>query len=158
MVRLTARFSSNRMMREYVEQVYLPAHAAFGRRGVDGGKLGQQLHDWEKKVAENWQGLRFGEVRVHRTGQTWQFEAQVYFGQLDPSFARVVLYADPLKDGQPTRIIMDRKGDLSGAFNGFLFRAEAPATRPAEHYTARIVPFHPEALIPIEDGHILWRR
>lgn len=158
MARLTAQFSSNRMMREYVEQAYLPAHEAYLRRTVAGGKLAQQLCEWQERVSENWHSLRFGEVRVIQSGETWHVEAPVYFGELDPSFVRVELYADPCGDDSPTRIVMDRVGAIPGSVNGYLFKAKAPATRPAEHYTARIAPFHPEALIPIEDGHILWKR
>jgi glucan phosphorylase len=30
--------------------------------------------------------------------------------------------------------------------------------RPVQDYTPRIVPFHPEAIISIEESHSLWQR
>jgi starch phosphorylase len=39
MTRLTTQFSSDRMVREYVEQAYLPAADAYRRRAADGGRL-----------------------------------------------------------------------------------------------------------------------
>ncbi|MES4785971.1 MAG: DUF3417 domain-containing protein, partial [Nitrospiraceae bacterium] len=43
MAHLTARFSSNRMLREYVETIYLPAAEKVRRRLADGGRLAGEL-------------------------------------------------------------------------------------------------------------------
>jgi starch phosphorylase len=52
---------------------------------------------------------------------------------------------------------MDMK-PLPGAANSFQYCARVYAKRPAEDYTPRIVPYHPEAFIPKEMAHILWLR
>jgi starch phosphorylase len=158
MARLTPRFSSNRMLHEYLETVYRPAAAAYRRRAADGAKLSSEVEAWHEQVAENWQSLRFGEVRVARADERWRFEVQVYCDDLDPGHVRVELYADPLGDEQPTCIAMSRSGPIRGAFNAHVYVAEMPATRPAFHYTPRLVPFHPEARIPLEESDILWKR
>jgi len=53
---------------------------------------------------------------------------------------------------------MKRVRQLVGAANGYAYSARVAATRPATDYTARIVPFHPAAEVPLEDAHILWQR
>ena len=91
---------------------------------------------------------------------------EAYLGELLPEDVRVELYADPLPEeetgvgegGRPERIVMERLGALAGAVNGFIFGAKAAASRAAEDYTPRIVPYHPEAFVPMEEGHILWMR
>jgi starch phosphorylase len=45
--------------------------------------------------------------------------------------------------------------DKPGAFN---YSAQVSATRPASDYTARIVPYHPNALVPLEAEQIVWQR
>ena len=42
MARLTPRFSANRTVREYTEQHYLPAAAAYRTRAADKGAVGRQ--------------------------------------------------------------------------------------------------------------------
>jgi len=49
-------------------------------------------------------------------------------------------------------------GPLEGTANGYIFEAVVTTNRPADDYTPRIVPYHPEAFIPIEEKHILWMR
>ena len=94
----------------------------------------------------------------------WSFSVEAYLGELQPEDVRVELYADPLpeeeigagEEGRPERIEMERLGPLAGAVNGFVFGAKVAAARAAEDYTPRIVPYHPEAFVPMEEGHILW--
>jgi len=42
--------------------------------------------------------------------------------------------------------------------NGSMYRATIDTTRPPEHFTARVVPYHSEATIPIENPLIAWQR
>jgi starch phosphorylase len=39
---------------------------------------------------------------------------------------------------------------LSGAASGYLYVGQVPADRPARDYTPRVVPAHPDAVIPAE--------
>lgn len=159
MSRLTPQYSCNRMLRDYVEQAYLPAVAAYRRRTANQGQLAAALRDWQAALALHWRTIHFGEVRVSAGDGVWQFDVQVYFAELNPDAVRVELYADPLQpEGLPTRITLVRDGVIPGALNSYRYSAAAPADRPAEHYTPRIVPFHSELQIPLEERHVRWRR
>src|SRR6266850_2041651 len=46
MAELTPRFSADRTVREYTEQQYLPAAAAYQARAADNGSMGRQITDW----------------------------------------------------------------------------------------------------------------
>jgi starch phosphorylase len=156
MTRLTAPFSSDRMVREYVEQAYLPAARAYRKRAADGGRLAGEITAWLAKIDEEWQGVKFGRLTVHQADQQWQFELEVMLGGLGPECVRVHLYAEPEAGGAAVCVRMEYVGKLSGIVNGHGFCASVPARRPAEHYTPRIVPYHPDAFIPMEGTRIVW--
>lgn len=158
MSRLTPQFSSNRMVREYVETLYRPAAEALSRRIAGGGRLAVELEEWHGKLREGWRGVRFGDVKVTRIDPRWHFEAQVYFGDVRADHVQVELYANPLDEReQPTRVVMRRHEAIPGAVNGYLFLADCLSTRPAHDFTPRVVPFHPEANVPLEEPLILWQ-
>ena len=158
MSRLTPRFSCHRMMREYAEKAYLPGAEAYRRRAADGAKLASELVGWHRRLDESWKDLRFGNLKVEKIDDLWRFEVQVYFGRLDPEDVSVELYLDPLNDDAPTRSEMIRREAISGSGDGYLYSADVSATRPASDYTPRVVPSHPEAIVPMEESHILWQK
>ena len=61
MARLTPRFSANRAVREYTEQHYLPAAAAYRERAANKGAMGRQMVDWQHAV-----GSEVGLVALRR--------------------------------------------------------------------------------------------
>jgi starch phosphorylase len=158
MARLTPRFSTNRAVREYTEQHYLPAAAAYLARAVDKGASGVRLVDWRHALNEKWTALRFGEVKLETDGGQHVFEVQAYLDDLDPEAVRVELYADGIDGGAPERVEMKRVRQLVGALNGYAYRAGVPATRPATDYTARVIPQRDGVAVPLEDARILWQR
>ncbi len=158
MARLTPQFSTNRAVREYTEQHYLPAASAYHARAANNGKVGAQIVNWQKAWKQNWDALRFGEVKIETDGEQHVVEVQVYLDELDPEAVRVELYADKIGDGSRVRQEMKRVGQLVNATNGYVYRALVADARPVTDYTARIVPYHEGAVIPLEDHHILWQR
>jgi glycogen phosphorylase len=159
MTGLTARFSSNRMLREYTENYYIPSAAAFRERAASKGQLGVELENWHASLTARWPGLRFGNFDVQQSGDGYVAQVQVYLGDADPNAVRVELYAEPPDGGSPAVLVMERGQKLAGAVNGYQYGARVPPTRPASDYTPRIVPNnHPAARVPLEAQHILWQR
>ena len=68
MARLTPRFSTNRTVREYTEQHYLPAASAYRKRAADNGVGGKNIVHWRHTLRDKWASLRFGEVTVETRG------------------------------------------------------------------------------------------
>ena len=158
MARLTPRFSASRTVREYTEQHYLPAAAAYRERSADKGAVGRQVVDWEHRLEQQWSTVRFGEVMVESDVNQHVFEVHVSLGDLDPKAARVELYADGANDGGPIREEMTRAPHPLGAAGDHVYRATAPATRPATDYTARVIPCGSGVAVPLEAAYILWQR
>lgn len=158
MARLTPRFCADRAVREYTEQHYLPAATAYRRRTADKGALGRRISDRCRDFGLKWKTVRFGESRLERQTDRFAFEVQVHLGDLEPDAVQVELYADHANGGAPIRKAMTRGKPLTGATNGYTYTASVPALRPAEDYTARVIPQDADVLVPLEACQILWQR
>lgn len=156
MARLTPTFSTNRAVRQYTDEHYLSAAAAFQHRAEKGGSLGAGLLKWRTELAKHWPSVRFGSATLEEKGGNHVFEVQVFLGDLDPAFVNVELYAECQNGGDPERHLMNRGEPLVGSANAFTHTATLPATRPAADYTPRLIPQHQAALVPLEAAFILW--
>jgi len=158
MAQLTTRFSTNRAVREYTEQHYLPSATAYRQRADGKGETGAKMVDWRHVLDEHWNKLHFGDVKLEDDGEQHIFEVQAYLDELDPDSVRVELFANGVNGAAPERVKMERVRQLVGASNGYAYRAGVPATRPASDYTARLVPCRDGVAVPLESSHILWQR
>jgi starch phosphorylase len=156
MTRLTPQFSTNRMLLQYVREYYLPAAADYAQRCADGAALACSLWQWERQVRHRWHEVHTGALEVGSEADGWTFTLPVYLGDLAVDSVAAQLYAEAA-DGQPaTRVPMQPAGPVPGATNGVLFRARVDTRRPAADFTARLVPFHPQASVPLETNRIRW--
>jgi len=158
MARLTPRFSTNRAVREYAEQHYLPAASAYRDRAADNGAIGRQMVDWQYSLVQKWATLRFGEVKVETESKQHVYEVQVYLNDLDPKAVRVELYADGVMGGAPVQQEMKRIRQLAGTSGGTVYSAAVSAARPPADYTARVIPHCDGVAVPLEASRILWQR
>jgi starch phosphorylase len=157
MARLTPRFSANRAVREYTEHHYIPAAAAYRERSASKGAIGAQVFNWVQALEQKWAILRFGELKVVSEAGKHKFEIAVYFGDFNPDFARVELYAAGVNGGEPIRHEMLR-GQKFAEENGYIFSLEVTAARHSTDYTPRIIPKYAGAAVPLETARILWQR
>jgi starch phosphorylase len=156
MTRLTPAFSTNRAVRQYTEEHYLSAAAAFRQRAANRGSLGSDLVAWQAELAKHWSALRFGSANVQQQGGQYLFQVQVLIDGINPDAVRVELYADGGKDAAPSTQPMNRGERLVGAESAFTYTALVATTRPAADYTPRLVPQHAGASVPLEAPLVLW--
>jgi starch phosphorylase len=158
MAQLTPQFSTNRTVREYTENYYLPAATEYQKRAAQQGKLGQQIVNWRQTLEKNWQTLRFGAIKVETAGEQHEFELEVYLGELTPKEVLVEIYAESGNgdDLLHQSVSHTRKsGDPEGIF---VFKVSVPTSRPVDHYTARLRPSFTGVSTPLEAALILWQR
>jgi starch phosphorylase len=158
MAQLTPRFSAHRAVREYTEQHYFPASAAYRERAANKGAAGRELADWRRALDEKWSALRFGDVKVETRGGQHVFAAQLFFGDLDPRSVRVELYASGVNGGDPVCEEMKCEQPQPDAPGARVYQVAVAATRPASDYTPRAIPQRAGAAIPLESARILWQR
>jgi starch phosphorylase len=158
MARLTPTFSANRAVRQYTEEHYLSASAAFRQRTENRGSVGADLVAWQAELAKHWSSLRFGSATVEEQGARYLFQVQVFLDGVDPDAVKVELYAEALKDETPITIAMSRGEHMAGATNAFTYSATVPKSRSVADYTPRLVPQHAGAFVPLEASFILWHQ
>jgi glycogen phosphorylase len=156
MAELTPQFSTNRMVREYVERLYLPASRLYRSRISDGARRASLLCDWHKELERHWADIHFGELHVDQEGGELVFTVQLHVGELDADNVSVELYADPGDSREPEVHTMERHEALAGDVKGYLYFARLPARRQATDYTPRVVPHFDGAVVPLEARQILW--
>ena len=156
MARLTPTFSANRAVRQYTEEHYLSAAAAFRQRAENQGSVGDDIATWQDELTRHWSALRFGPTTVQQQGERYVFHVQVFLDDIDPDAVRVELYAEPEKNEYPVTLAMNRGELLAGATRGFTYSAVIATNRPAADYTPRLVPQHVGAFVPLEAPFILW--
>ena len=158
MARLTPRFSTNRVVREYTDTYYVPAAARYRARSADKAALGTQLVGWTRDVAQHWPDARFGALRAATQEGRHHFSVDVDLGRLDSEAVRAELYAEAANGREPERHAMARGRRLDGPDHGYEYNVSIPAVRAAGDYTPRLVPYHSAARLPLEAHEILWRR
>jgi starch phosphorylase len=156
MVKLTPRFSSSRMVLEYVRDSYLPAVQGMKRRSADRACRARELAAWERRLRDDWHEIHVGALSSRSTDDGVVFEVPVYLGRVLPEDVAVELYADGLGPEPPIRAAMTASGPLSGAANGFRYAATLRTARPPAHFTPRVVPCSADALVPLELPLIRW--
>jgi starch phosphorylase len=76
---------------------------------------------------------------------------------MDPGAVQVELYAEAPDGSEPVRHAMVRGEPLVGK-SGWRYAVTVRADRPADDFTARVIPYNPEAFVPLEAAQILWYR
>ncbi len=156
MARLTPEYSANRAVREYTEAHYIPAANRYAARAAGGGKLGAEILAWQQQLARDWSGVSFGWFNATSNDGVARFEVAVHLGALDPDAIRVELFAEGTNGDEPVRIAMVRGVQLPDS--GFSYTASARTNRPVSDFTARVIPYHPSASVPLEASQIVWQK
>ena len=160
MARLTPRFSANRVIREYTEDHYLPAATAFRNRAAAKGKAGVSLSEWKQSIQQHWEKIRFESISVDTHDNQHIFSVLVDLSEIAADAVRVELYANGSGSDSPVVEIMVRNEPAevpaANRQGNSLYTASVSSSRPASDYTARIVPYHTEARVPLEVAQILW--
>jgi len=158
MARLAPYFSTNRMLRQYVELLYLPAAADQRRRATDGARRARALAQWQRRIQRHWDGVRFLDLSLHSDEQGHHARVQVCLSELAPEEVAVELYAEGSAGREPLCALMKHASSLEGSVHGHVFETTVPDDRPAASYTPRLRPAHPLARLPQEESRILWYR
>lgn len=158
MASLTPRFSADRAVREYTEQHYFPAAAAYRERAANKGVIAKRVINWLRKVNLNLNLVRFGNMRTENNVDYNLFEIEIFLNDLKPNDVRVELYANGINGGKPMRVEMNHRKSLPEQFGCYIFSTMAPSTRPIADFTVRVMPQRNGIAVPLESTRILWQR
>ena len=152
---LTPQFSANRAVREYTEQHYLPAAANYLQRAKENGAAGARIVNLRQQLSNNWHKIAFGQLQAEAVENGFNFHIQVSLKGIKPNAVLVELYAEGINKAAAERIKMEST-TLDGDKAEYLYHAKVLTTRPANHFTARVIPAYEDVSVPLENQLILW--
>jgi starch phosphorylase len=161
---LCPTFSTDRMVQEYAERFYLPAHNRWQQLNKEEQALAKDLASWKEKMQRLWRQIKIEEVLAEKmedvaAGARIPVRAKINLGELPREEIAVDIYFG----------VLDSRGSIVGGELVPLEAAVIPGTT-AYHFSGelecrfcgrqgfvlRVMPKHP-ALGPIyEPGLILW--
>jgi starch phosphorylase len=160
---LSPELSAGRMVREYVERLYLPAFAADRAISAKSYQPARDLAAWKAKVIAAWPSVHVAHVESGgvdaspQVGEHLQVRAYVQLGALSPDDVSVELVhgrareGDLLDDIQTVTLELD---SLEASGIG-IYAGTVPLDRSGSFgYTVRVVPSHPLLASDVELGLI----
>ncbi len=153
---LTPRFSTNRMLRDYLDNYYLPAARQYQQRMDKQGALAQELRLWQQHLARHWHEIHLGKLTMTERAGNWLAETQVYLGGIAPEQVAIEMIADPVGEVPAECIRLQLAYPLTGAINAYHYQGVIPQHRPVSDWSLRAIACHPHAQVPAENPLICW--
>ena len=160
---LAPYFNTNRMVREYVERMYLPNHRRWQLLNSDRERI-EQLTQWKSYIRSKWPQVRIEQIDAHppsplKVGMEVPLTAAVRLGELGPEEVRVELCMGQLNaqhEIQDATTVPFRHVAQEGE-GLHIFKGEYTCTQSGSHgYTMRVVPHHPDLKDSLELGLVHW--
>ncbi len=158
MADLTMHYGASRMVREYLDKAYLPAAEALHKRVADGAASAKAMAAWSWRLKNAWPNIHIGQPDFVRQADGWEVSVPVYLGEIAPADVRIEIYGEPLSGSAAEVIALSHDGAIVGAVCAYFWRGWIPGARPAQEYTARVVPSHAGVRTPAEIALIHWQR
>jgi starch phosphorylase len=164
---LTPKYSTNRMLQDYVDLLYLPGAERYQQRTANKCQIARQLKAWYQALEKHWHEVHWGQLEVTRRGNKTVFTVPLYLAEVSAEQVQVQLYANPVPAenspvtsgfgaaGDP-QIIMQAIETIAGSINGKVYSVEIETERPPEDFTPRLVPYFPTASVPLEAPLVSW--
>jgi starch phosphorylase len=157
-------FNTNRMVRQYTEEYYLPAHTRQSSLVSNQLQGARALAAWRTKVQEHWAKLKIVEVKAGgkegmKVGESLDVHATVELGVLTPEDVSVELYHGALNSNgeilKPRIITMNALAKPKGTIYEFVGTIKSDSSGRLG-FTVRILPYHRDIDNPRKQGLVLW--
>ena len=176
-------FSMRRMIKDYVNGLYIPARRLGARVDADNYALALELADWKARISQKWDQVSVEAAGPTDSrlavGQAIHVTATAHLGELSPEDVRVELVAGRDEDGvtlDEQVIVMERlaspesqssaratnppaSASSGGAPANGAYRYQArfiPSASGSVIYGVRVVPHHPGLPHPYDMGLARW--
>ncbi len=153
MDQLTATYSANRMVREYVEGFYLPMKQQGEQRTPE---TAAEILSEHQEIIRHWPRLRFSAINASEPEDDSQtFTVEAYLDGVDEQRISVELVAEASDYGPRNVTAMTMKHPLTGSAHSYLYECTVPP-RPNGHYTPRLRVKDDRLNLPLENPAVLW--
>ena len=172
MQNLAPVFNTKRMVSEYAERLYFPAHKRWLNLNKDNTRRGIAFANWKANIQKHWRNLRIEEyfektqkdsvqqkISSLSVGESVSIKAVVHTDALFPNELAVQIYhgvldaTGEIHNGSATP--MDYIEDLGGG--KFIFEGKLTLNQTGLHgYTLRVLPYHEDLQSVFDLGLIKW--
>ncbi len=156
------RFNAQRMLLDYVENLYLPA-SRHGRLLAQGhGEAASELVAWKHRVADAWPGVTLsrsnGRAEQIDSGEPLELHVAVQLQGLKAEDLQLECVMTRLRDdGETESAICCRLQPENGENGTAIYRLAEPIDVPGRYeYQVRAYPYHPMLAHPFETGLMRW--
>jgi starch phosphorylase len=162
--KLAPVFNTNRMVRQYAEEFYIPSLDRGLYMAQNGMQRAMELARSKDGYRHRWGGVKVVGVHTsgnghYKVGDVMQVEALVDLPDIDPKDVRVQLFAGPINaTGEienPQILNMDHARQMGPGRHLFMGRIDC-GTSGRQGFALRVVPGNPDMATPFEPGLITW--
>lgn len=156
------RFNSQRMLRDYVQQFYVPARNQRRRLGADDARLARQLAEWKQRARGAWPGVTM-QLMVQPSahlfhGDQMPFKVQANLNHLGPGDVKLECLLG--REDDSGEFVVEQTFELAAVGeDGYhtVFEAQVdPAIAGLQFYKLRMYPYNDAQSHPFELGCMLW--
>ena len=163
---VTPVFNTQRMVKEYTEQLYVPAAQAHENFSGDGCGAAKHLSQWKAQMRKDWPQVQVSNVDVGNkdqqsisVGESLKISARVHLGGVNPQHVRVEAYHGEVDNGDllnPAATVLSQSSQADGDGN-YVYEGSVPATESGTYgFSVRVIPTHPCLMQPHELRLITW--
>ncbi|MCX7983820.1 MAG: alpha-glucan family phosphorylase [Bacteroidetes bacterium] len=157
-------FNTSRMVRDYTEQLYLPAAHRAHELASNNFERVRKLATWKQKLANEWNNIKIEQMIIDsdanlKVGDFCPVRVFINLGNVSPTDVQVQIYYGPMDaagtiSNPHTVTITNTKkvNDSLYEFSGKITLVKSGRIG----YTVRILPNHQDLINPFHDGLIKW--
>jgi starch phosphorylase len=164
LMQLAPAFNTNRMVGQYADQLYVPAHDRGLRLAENGLQRAALLAKSKDLLRRRWGGIRVLGVHTsgnghYKVGETLQVETLLEMPEFNPKELQIQLYAGSINAGSeienPQVIRMEHAREVAPGRHLFVGKIEC-RTSGRQGFAVRVLPGLEDLATPFEPGLILW--
>ncbi|WP_353222352.1 alpha-glucan family phosphorylase [Salinisphaera hydrothermalis] len=155
-------FNAQRMLLNYIENLYIPATRHGRRLARDNGKPAAELVAWKRRVADAWPGVTLsrsnGRPEQIDSGEPLELHIEVQLQGLSAEDLRLECVMTRVRDdGETEAGICCLLAPENGENGTAIYRLAEPIEVPGRYeYQVRAYPHHPMLAHPFETGLMRW--
>lgn len=157
-------FNTHRMLADYTEELYLPAHHRTMHLAADDFAAARRLTEWKDRVRTLWHQVHLEaqapQASEAHVGETLHFRAEAHLGNLDVDDVAVELFVVETVDGElgtPQVIDMKPSRKRAGQHGGVVYEASYTLVSNGNYsFGVRAVPSHSDLTHRREMGLVCW--
>ena len=166
MKKLAPVFTTARMVGEYAETYYVPAAKRAAAMPANDYAAARDLIAWKRKVRDAWSGVRIESVDAEKekllAGDKAAIRAVVNLGTLTPDDVSVELFYGPVDANRnlvetQTQTLAPAPSPANVTGGLLTYTGTLPSDQSGQlGFTVRVLPYHPQAVLPLELPLIAW--